>query len=69
MMNKKNIQSYKLIIAYDGSSYYGWQSQIEKPSIAHALDHAFKKIFKSDVRILGHHVLMRVFTQWDKLPV
>lgn len=53
MIENKNIQSYKLVIAYDGSNYYGWQSQQEKPSIAHALNKAFKTIFKSEIHILG----------------
>ena len=47
------MQSYKLIIAYDGSDYYGWQAQPEKPSIAQALNNAFTKVFKSEMRILG----------------
>jgi tRNA pseudouridine38-40 synthase len=44
---------YKLIIAYDGSDYYGWQTQLEKPSVAAALNNAFATVFKSEMRILG----------------
>ena len=44
---------YKLIIAYDGSDYYGWQDQPEKPSVAQALNNAFAAVFKSEIRILG----------------
>ena len=44
---------YKLIIAYDGSDYYGWQDQPEKPSVARALNNAFAAVFKSEMRILG----------------
>ncbi len=44
---------YKLIIAYDGSDYSGWQAQNHKPSIAAALNHAFKIVFKHEMKVLG----------------
>jgi len=44
---------YKLIIAYDGSDYFGWQGQTHKPSIAHTLNYTFTKVFKSEMRVLG----------------
>jgi len=44
---------YKLTIAYDGSDYSGWQAQNHKPSIAAALNHAFKKVFKTEIKVLG----------------
>jgi tRNA pseudouridine38-40 synthase len=44
---------YKLIIAYDGSDYYGWQDQPEKPSVAAALNHAFTTVFKTEMKVLG----------------
>ena len=47
------MKTYKLVIAYDGSDYYGWQDQPEKPSVAHALNKAFTHVFKSEMRILG----------------
>jgi tRNA pseudouridine38-40 synthase len=47
------MNTYKLTIAYDGSDYYGWQAQPHKPSIAHALNHAFKTVFKAEIRVLG----------------
>ena len=49
----ESMKIYKLIIAYDGSDYSGWQAQDHKPSVATALNQAFKKVFKSDMRILG----------------
>ena len=58
---------YKLIIAYDGSDYFGWQEQPEKPSIAATLNKAFAKVFKSEIKILAHHALMRGFMHWGKL--
>jgi len=47
------MNTYKLTIAYDGTNYYGWQAQSHKPSIAQALNHAFKTVFKSEIRVLG----------------
>lgn len=47
------MKTYKLIIAYEGTDYYGWQDQPEKPSVAGALNKAFSTVFKSEMRILG----------------
>lgn len=47
------MNTYKLIIAYDGSDYSGWQAQNHKPSIAAALNHAFFKVFKKEIKVLG----------------
>src|SRR5260221_4370762 len=44
---------YKLVIAYDGTDYFGWQDQPEKPSIAASLNKAFAKVFKSEIKVLG----------------
>jgi tRNA pseudouridine38-40 synthase len=44
---------YKLIVAYDGSAYAGWQVQQDKPSIAHTMNHIFKRVFKHDIKVLG----------------
>ena len=50
-MMKKN--TYKLIVSYDGSAYSGWQAQTEKPSIAHTMNHVFKRVFKKEIKVLG----------------
>lgn len=47
------MKTYKLIIAYDGTNYSGWQAQDHKPSVAGALNAAFTKVFKADIRVLG----------------
>lgn len=48
------MKSYKLIIAYDGSNYFGWQAQDHKPSVAQVLNDTFNKVFnKTDMRVLG----------------
>ena len=44
---------YKIIVAYDGTDYFGWQFQPDRPTIVQALQDSFKKVFKSDVIIVG----------------
>ncbi len=44
---------YKIIIAYDGSNYYGWQEQKDKPSIAQVLQDSFKDVFNLSIRLFG----------------
>ena len=47
------MKMYKLIIAYDGSDYSGWQAQDHAPSVAATLNHAFKTVFKHEMKVLG----------------
>lgn len=47
------MRTYKLTIAYDGTDYFGWQTLPEKPSIAATLNKAFKRVFKTDIKVLG----------------
>lgn len=44
---------YKLIIAYDGTDYCGWQEQKNKRSITEALKKSFHLVFAKEVIILG----------------
>lgn len=48
-----NTKTYKLIIAYDGSDYFGWQDQPEQISVVETLNRAFKTVFNEDIRVLG----------------
>ena len=45
------LQKYKIIIAYDGTDYFGWQDQKERPSIAGTLQATFKKVFNRDIKM------------------
>jgi tRNA pseudouridine38-40 synthase len=47
------MKTYKLIVSYDGSDYYGWQAQTHRPSVASALNNAFKRAFKKEISVLG----------------
>ena len=44
---------YKIIVAYDGTDYFGWQIQSSKPTIAGTLQSSFKRVFKQDISIVG----------------
>ncbi len=44
---------YKLVIAYDGTDYCGWQEQKDKPSITGILKKAFNSIFGKEISIVG----------------
>lgn len=44
---------YKMVIAYDGTSYHGWQRQRGVPTIVGELERSFKEVFKKDISIVG----------------
>lgn len=44
---------YKIIVAYDGTDYHGWQVQQGLPSIAQTLQDCFFKVFKERIVIGG----------------
>lgn len=44
---------YKLKVSYDGTGYHGWQAQPGKATIAGTLERTFKRIFNSEISILG----------------
>ncbi|MFA6066614.1 MAG: tRNA pseudouridine(38-40) synthase TruA [Candidatus Babeliaceae bacterium] len=44
---------YKLIIAYSGTAYHGWQQQKDAVSVAGMLQARFKKTFGHDITLVG----------------
>jgi tRNA pseudouridine38-40 synthase len=44
---------YKIIVAYDGTDYFGWQVQTDKVTIAGTLQDSFKSVFGKDISIAG----------------
>lgn len=44
---------YKLVIAYDGTDYHGWQVQPGLKTIAGVIQEKFKKVFNSDIKLLA----------------
>ncbi|HVX01317.1 MAG TPA: tRNA pseudouridine(38-40) synthase TruA [Candidatus Babeliaceae bacterium] len=44
---------YKLVIAYDGTSYHGWQEQPDQVTVAGTLQKTFENVFKQPITIVG----------------
>jgi tRNA pseudouridine38-40 synthase len=47
------LSKYKVIIAYDGTDYYGWQLQKELPTVAGTLQETFHSTFGHPITVLG----------------
>ncbi len=47
------LQKYKLLISYDGTSYSGWQVQLNAPSIQEEIEKALYIFFKVPIRLIG----------------
>lgn len=48
-----SVKRYKIIVAYDGTEYAGWQIQVGQPTIAGVLQDTFRSVFHKDITILG----------------
>lgn len=47
------MKQYRLIVAYDGTDYCGWQVQVLQKSIAQEMQDAFERVFGQSIRLLG----------------
>ncbi len=47
------MKTYKIIVAYDGKRYHGWQIQPNDITIAQKLQDSFRSAFKKDIKIIG----------------
>ncbi len=47
------INRYKIVIAYDGTDFAGWQIQAHDVTVAGQLQKTFKSVFGQDIKILG----------------
>ena len=45
--------NYLIKIEYDGSKFVGWQSQKNGKSIQDTIEKVLKRIFKTNIRIIG----------------
>ncbi len=58
---------YKILIAYDGYDYHGWQWQPTKKAVANQLEKSFKKAFiKSPYRLWVPRAQTPVCMRGDK---
>ena len=53
MENNNEQKNIKLIIAYDGTSYFGWQRQKDKPTIQGAIEQKIATIAGKPVSLIG----------------
>lgn len=44
---------YKIIVAYDGTDYAGWQMQPAYPTVTKILQDKFKSVFNKEIKITG----------------
>ena len=47
------MNTYKIIVAYDGVDYQGWQAQPHKITVSDSLQDSFKHVFGKEIKILG----------------
>lgn len=47
------VRNIKLKIAYDGTSYHGWQSQLNKTTIQQTIEQAIQIIMKQEVNLIA----------------
>lgn len=47
------LRNYMLIIAYDGTRYYGWQMQKDENTVQNEICKMCKRLFKKDIRVTG----------------
>ena len=53
MVNKKEEKNIKLIIAYDGTGYFGWQRQFEQPTIQGTIEEKIKVMVGKPVTLIA----------------
>lgn len=47
------MHKYKIIVAYDGTEYAGWQVQADQKTVAGTLQDTFKEVFNQEIIIAG----------------
>lgn len=47
------MKPYKIVVAYDGTAYHGWQEQADQATVAGTLQHVFKKVFGHEIKTVG----------------
>ena len=47
------MKRYKLIVAYDGTNYCGWQVQPEAITIEGVLNETLSKVLKEKIQVIG----------------
>ena len=53
MLTKKTMQKYKIVVAYDGTDFHGWQVQPTDVTIASTLEKTFLRVFRERISVIG----------------
>ncbi|MCL2061556.1 MAG: tRNA pseudouridine(38-40) synthase TruA [Firmicutes bacterium] len=48
-----NNTRYKIILAYNGTGFFGWQRQADKPTVQAAVEDALSKIYGAQIAVTG----------------
>ena len=56
----------KLIVAYDGTNYHGWQTQPNAVTIEEVLNHHLSELLKEEIKVIGGRAApMQVCMLWE----
>jgi len=47
------LRNIKLILEYDGTSYYGWQRQPNLPTVQEAVEESLSRLFKEEIKVIA----------------
>jgi tRNA pseudouridine38-40 synthase len=47
------VQKFKIIVAYEGTQYHGWQVQQHVPTIAQTMRERYARVFKDEIKLIG----------------
>ena len=47
------MQKFRILIAYNGQRYYGWQKQKKTPTVQGQIEQALKRVFQRDIPVMG----------------
>ncbi|MBX9830805.1 tRNA pseudouridine(38-40) synthase TruA [Candidatus Babeliales bacterium] len=70
------MQKFKIVVAYDGTDFHGWQVQPKDVTVVSCLQDVFARIFNKEISVLGTsrtdagvHALGQVATFYTDLPI
>lgn len=49
----QDAKPYKIVVAYDGTMYHGWQEQAGCVTVAGVLQTAFERVFRQPIKVVG----------------
>jgi len=52
-VNIHDVTRYFIHMAFDGSDYFGWQVQPNKPTVQQVMEHALSTLLERDIRVTG----------------